>query len=113
MLNLDLLRQMLVIAISLSTITCAFVQKTKIRFKNSSILCIYSLLLNLLLAILFCNSFTDVSFPASLWVGLFSFIGADTIYKSLEGKLPSHSEIIKKNVIEVPKENLIETDVNR
>ncbi len=112
MLNLDLLRQMLVIAIALSTVTCAFIQKTKIKFKTSNILCIYSLLLNLLLGILFCNSFTDVSFPASLWVGLFSFIGADTIYKSLEGKLASHSDIVKKNVLEVPKENLIETDVN-
>lgn len=112
MLNLDLLRQMLVIAIALSTITCAFIQKTKVKFKKSTCLCIYSLILNLLLGILFCNSFTNVSFPASLWVGLFSFIGADTIYKSLEGKLASHSDIIKKNIIEVPKENLIETDVN-
>lgn len=112
MLNLDLLRQMLVIAIALSTITCAFIQKTKVKFKKSTCLCIYSLILNLLLGILFCNSFTNVSFPASLWVGLFSFIGADTIYKSLEGKLASHSDIINKNIIEVPKENLIETDVN-
>ena len=112
MLNLDLLRQMLIIAIALSTITCAFIQKTKVKFKKSTCLCIYSLILNLLLGILFCNSFTNVSFPASLWVGLFSFIGADTIYKSLEGKLASHSDIINKNIIEVPKENLIETDVN-
>lgn len=112
MLNLDLIKQLLMVAMALSTVTCAFVQKTKCRFKKSNCLCIYSFLLNIGLGIIFCYSFTDISFPASLWVGLFSFIGADTIYKTLEGKLASHSDIIQKNVIEVPTENLIETEVN-
>ncbi len=109
MLNLKLLKEMLTIAIALSTITCAFVQKTKIQFKTSKYLYLYSLLLNLGFAIVFCISFTKISFPSSLWIGLFSFIGADSLYKALEGKLASYTEVTKKNIIEVPKENLIET----
>jgi hypothetical protein len=45
----------------------------------------------------------------SLWIGVFSFLGADTIYKSLEGKLTPYREILNKNVVEVPKENIIST----
>lgn len=110
MLKLTLLQQMLIVSIALGTITCAFIQKTKKYFACSSCLAIYSLIVNMVLGILFCTSFTNIAFPESLWVGLFSFIGADTIYKSLEGKLSSYSDIIRKNVIEIPKENLIETD---
>ena len=42
-------------------------------------------------------------------IGFFSFIGADTIYKSLEGKLASYSSLVSKDSIAVPKENLIDT----
>lgn len=109
MLKLSLLQQMLVVSIALSTITCAFVQKTKRYFKCSKCLCFYSFVVNIVFGILFCISFTTISFPESLWVGFFSFIGADTLYKSLEGKLASYTAIIEKNTISVPKANIIKT----
>ena len=34
MLNLDLLRQMLIIAMALSTVTCAFIQKNKSKIQK-------------------------------------------------------------------------------
>ena len=46
---------------------------------------------------LFSQTFSNIDYIKSLWIGLFSFLGADTIYKSLEGKLMSHSELISKN----------------
>lgn len=107
MLKINLLQQMLIVAMALSTISCSLVQKTKRYFPCSSCLCFYSLFINITMGILFCMSFTTINFPMSLWVGLFSFIGADTIYKSLEGKLKPYREIITKDVIEVPKKNLI------
>lgn len=61
----------------------------------------------MLLSIIFCITFTDIEFPKSLWVGLFSFIGADTIYKSLEGKLASHKDIVNSKTISIPKKNII------
>lgn len=109
MLKLTLLQQMLIISIALSTITCAFIQKTKRHFKSSNYLCLYSLIVNIICGILFCMSFTSVGFPESLWVGFFSFIGADTIYKSLEGKLSSYSSLVSSEYIQVERENIIFT----
>ena len=61
----------------------------------------------LILGILFCITFTSITFPESLWVGFFSFIGADTIYKSLEGKLKSYSELTRSETVTIEKENII------
>ena len=107
MLKINLLEQMLIISIALSTISCSFVQKTKSYFPCSICLFFYSLFVNIVMGLLFCISFTSITFPMSLWIGVFSFLGADTIYKSLEGKLTPYREILNKNVVEVPKENII------
>ncbi len=110
MLKLSLLQEMLLVSIAMSTITCAFVQKTKKFFTCSNCLSLYSLAINMICSIVFCYTFTNVIFPESLWVGLFSFLGADTIYKTLEGKIASYKDLINKNIIEVSKNNIIETD---
>lgn len=109
MLKLELLQQLLIVAIALSTITCSIIQKTKKIFKNSKHLCLYSFIINILFCIVFCYTFTEVSFPISLWVGLFSFIGADTLYKSLEGKLSSYNDLSVDKTIKVKIENIIDT----
>lgn len=110
MLNLSLLQQMIVVAIALSVITCAFIQKTKKYFPCSSCLVIYNLVVNFIVGILFCITFTSVDFPNSLWVSFFSFIGADTIYKSLEGKLKDYSSLVNSDYITVKKSNIINVD---
>ena len=107
MLNLDFLKNLLIISIALSVITCAFVQKTKKHFNTSKYICLYSFIVNIIIGIIFCITFTEITFPTSLWVGLFSFLGADSLYKSLEGKLSSYTEIINREKIVIPKENLI------
>ena len=112
MLNLDFLKSLLVISIALSVITCAFIQKTKVFFKCSKCLPIYSFIVNILIGIIFCLTFTEITFPTSLWVGLFSFLGADSLYKSLEGKLASYTDIINKNTITIPKEKIINKEVS-
>ena len=96
MLELNVLQKVLIASTILSTFSCIFVQKTKKYFKSSTYLMIYSLIVNIFLGVLFCNSFTSIKFPDNLWVGFFSFLGADTIYKSLEGKLLSHRNIGSK-----------------
>ena len=110
MLDLTLLQQMLVVAIALSVITCAFIQKTKKYFPCSSCLVIYNLVINFIVGTLFCITFTSVDFPNSLWVSFFSFIGADTIYKSLEGKLKDYSSLVNSDYITVKKSNIINVD---
>lgn len=107
MLKLEYLKQLLITAMALSVITCAFIQKTKCHFKGSKYLTLYSFLVNMLVGIIFCMTFTDISFPTSLWIGLFSFLGADTLYKSLEGKLSSYKDIVSKKKVTIPIENII------
>lgn len=107
MLNIDYLRQLLIISITLSVITCAFIQKTKYLLKSSKWISFYSFIINIIIGIIFCISFTTITFPNSLWIGLFSYLGADSIYKSLEGKISSYTEIIEEKTIKISKDNII------
>lgn len=110
MLKLEYLKQLLIIASVLSVFTCAIVQKIKQFFRKSKYICIYSLIINISFSIVFCITFTDITFPNSLWIGFFSFLGADTIYKSLENKLLSYKDLVNTDTISVKKENIINTD---
>lgn len=105
MFHIEYLQQLLIISIALSAVTCALVQKTKFIFKSSKFIVIYSLIINLAIGVVFCITFTDITLPNSLWIGFFSFLGADSIYKSLEGKISSYSDILNRKSI--PKENII------
>lgn len=92
MFNIELLKQYLLISIIISSITCSIVQKTKVLFPSSKIIPIYSLLLNIIIGIIFTYSFTTIRLPKCLWIGLLSYIGADSIYRILEGKLSTYTE---------------------
>lgn len=107
MFNINYLKDLLLISVILSTVTCTLVQKTKVLFKSSKIIGLYSLIVNMTLGIIFCYTFTDIQLPNSLWIGFFSFLGADSIYKTLEGKISSYTEIVSKNTINISKENII------
>lgn len=98
MINIDLLQELLIIAATVSVISVAFIQKTKGMFKKSKWINPYSFVVNLILGVVFCLSFTEASIINGVWVGLFSYIGADTLYKSLEGKLSSFKDMTKENV---------------
>ncbi|MDO5003423.1 MAG: hypothetical protein Q4E39_04255 [bacterium] len=90
---IELFKKVLFVAIVISTISCSFIQKTKSGFKSSKFLVFYSFIINMVISILFCKSFTDFDIGYSIWVGFFSFIGADTIFKTLEGKISSYSDL--------------------
>lgn len=110
MLKLDLIKDILIIALASSVITTAFVQKIKetIEFKKSNRLVFVSFFVSMILGVLFALNFSDITFANSLWVGLISFIGADTIYNLFEDKIfKPFSDIQKDRVIEVPVENKI------
>lgn len=103
MLDITLLQELLIVAAALSVVTCSFIQKTKGIFKKSKWINPYSLVVNMVFGVIFCISFTEASIVNSLWVGLFSYIGADTLYKSLEGKLSSFKDIVGKKVDVIPR----------
>ena len=71
-----------------------FIQKTKRFLPSKNLIPIYSLLINILGSYFFCMIFTkNINILESIWIGLFSFLGADTLYSSLEGKLSSYSDL--------------------
>lgn len=107
MFHIEHLQQYLIISVALSTITCALIQKTKPLFKSSKYIVFYSLIINIIIGIIFCLTFTDITLPNSIWIGFFSFIGADSIYKTLEGKISSYSDILNRKSITISKDNII------
>ena len=96
MFRIEYINQLLIISIIISSITCTFIQKTKILLPNSKIIIIYSALINIIISILFCKTFTDLNIKDAIWIGLFSFLNANSIYKTLEGKISSYTEIKSK-----------------
>ena len=107
MLDINYLKELLIISISFSAITCTLIQKTKGFLKSSKFITLYSFIINMGIGILFCLSFTKIVFPNYLWIGFFSFLGADSIYKSLEGKISSYSDIVSKKSVSINEDNII------
>ncbi|MBQ6135644.1 MAG: hypothetical protein IJI60_04950 [Bacilli bacterium] len=107
MFQFQYLKQLLIISIALSAVTCTLIQKTKGLLWSSKYIVLYSFFVNILVGVLFCFSFTDIHFPNNLWVGFFSFLGADSIYKSLEGKISSYADITSQKGISISEENII------
>ena len=87
--NIELIKELLLIAMSSSIISVAFVQKIKCAslIKCSKCLIYVSFLISMSFGILFTLSFTEHKLVDSVWIGLFSFIGADSLYKVFEDKL--------------------------
>ena len=105
--NMDLLTELLIIAMTCSAITCAFIQKTKAKISKKW-LTSYTLLVNLIFGICFTLTFTNSTILHGLWVGIFSFLGADALYQTLDGKIKSYSDLVpkKEEVVEIPRSDI-------
>jgi len=86
--NIETFIQLLTVAMVIQILSIATVQKIKdFAFINKRwMVQLSSIFVNFSLGVLFCFSFTNYSLPSSFWIGFFSWLGADTIYKSLEEK---------------------------
>lgn len=98
--NIDLIKEVLIVAVSSSIISTALVQKIKegFNFKKSTKIIIVSFILSMIIGSLFSLSFTELSLVNSLWVGLISFIGADAIYKAFEDKIFKSYKALDKTI---------------
>lgn len=87
--DLDLIKNILIVAVASSIVSTTLIQKIKegFSFKNSKKIIIVSFLVSMLLGTLFSLTFSELTLVNSLWVGLISFIGADTLYKAFEDKI--------------------------
>lgn len=87
MLNFDLIKQILIIAIASSVMTTAVVQKVKELVKSKKYLWLISLGVSMIVGSAFAYSFSQLSWQNTLWVGLCTFVGADALYKAFEDKI--------------------------
>ena len=112
----DKLLNILMISITLSVFVMALVQKFKeLRCINQSWqIWLINLCLSLLIGIPFGSWFYKLKLIDNLWLSLFCFIGASTLYKALKAQnilrynprsLDTTSN--SKDAIIVPKENMI------
>ena len=94
--NIELLKQVGMVAVAGSIFTTATVQQIKsgINFKKSKTLVWVSLFVSMILGTLFAVCFSDLSIVYSLWAGFTTWLGAEAIYTALEDKVfKPYSEI--------------------
>ena len=82
--NLELLKQVLIVGISASIFSTAIIQKIKEQLKSKKWLFFISLVISIGIGIFFTLSFTELNIINSIWVGITTWVGADLIYKSFE-----------------------------
>lgn len=85
--ELELIKQILIVSIAASIVSTATIQKIKEQLKSKKWLFFVSLILSIGIGIAFALSFTELSLINSIWVGLITWLGADMIYKSFEDKI--------------------------
>lgn len=84
----NLLTDLLIISITYSVILMALIQKFKALsfIKKSWQIWILNFIFSFAIGMPFAISFYNISILDSIWVGLFSFIGASTIYETLKNQ---------------------------
>lgn len=102
--NLELLKQVLIVGISASIFSTAIIQKIKEQLKSKKWLFFISLVISIGIGIFFTLSFTELKVINAIWVGITTWVGADLIYKSFEDKIfKKFSDI--NNIIEIKRED--------
>ena len=96
MIELETLKNTLIVAMSAGIIVTTFIQKIKTIFPNKKYILPICIIASLAIGILFSLTYSDLNIIDSLWVGLITFIGADTIYKLFEEKIFARYSDIKQ-----------------
>ena len=102
--NLELIKQVLIVGISASIFSTAIIQKIKEQLKSKRWLFFISLIISIGIGIFFSISFTELNLQNAIWVGITTWVGADLIYKSFEDKIfKKFSDI--NNITEIKRED--------
>ena len=102
--NLELLKQVLMIAIASGCVTTLAVQKIKEQLKSKKWLFIISFLISMIIGTLFAKSFSDANWEYSAWAGLFTWLDANILYLAFEDKIfKKFSDI--NNITEIKRED--------
>lgn len=102
--NLELLKQVLIVGISASIFSTAIIQKIKEQLKSKKWLFFISLVISIGIGIFFTLTFAELDIIGAFWVGISTWVGSDTIYRAFEDKIfKKFSDI--NNIIEIKRED--------
>jgi hypothetical protein len=85
--NLDLIKQILVVGIGASCFSVATIQKIKEMLKSKKWLYLVAFIVSFGIGEAFTITFTDLNYILGIWVGLCTWVGADALYKTFEEKI--------------------------
>lgn len=103
--DLELIKNILIIAMSASIFSTAIIQKIKEQLKNKKLLFFVSLIVSVVSGTLFSLSFTTLNIINSIWVGVVTWVGADALYKTFEDKIFTSYKNID-NTLEIERDDL-------
>lgn len=102
--NLELLKQVLIVGISASIFSTAIIQKIKEQLKSKKWLFFISLVISIGIGIFFTLTFAKLDIIGAFWVGISTWVGSDTIYRAFEDKIfKKFSDI--NNITEIKRED--------
>ena len=102
--NLELLKQVLIVGISASIFSTAIIQKVKEQLKSKKWLFFISLIISIGIGIFFTLTFAELDIIGAFWVGISAWLGSDTIYRAFEDKIfKKFSDI--NNITEIKRED--------
>ena len=102
--NIELLKQILIVGISASIFSTAIIQKIKEQLKSKKWLFFISLIISIGIGIFFTLTFAELDIIGAFWVGISTWVGSDTIYRAFEDKIfKKFSDI--NNIIEIKRED--------
>ena len=105
MLDFELIKTILVVAIAGSIITTATIQKIKEILNTKKYLSLIGLGVSMIIGTLFAICFSDFSLINCLWTGGICWLGADLIYKAFEDKIFKPFSKMQE-VVEIPKNQI-------
>lgn len=85
--DFDLIKFICMVAIGASVISTPTIQKIKGMLKSKKYLNLIAFLISFILGELFTLSFSDLNWKLGMWVGFFTWLGAEGIYQTFENKL--------------------------
>ena len=105
--DIELIKQILVIAMASSIISTAIIQKIKEQLKHKKWLFLASFLVSNVIGTFFSLNFSELSLINSIWVGIVTWVGADSIYKAFEDKIfKSYSDIDNSKTITIERDDI-------
>ncbi len=102
MLNVELLKNVLIIAIAGGCVSTLLIQKIKEVLSKKNWLMLISFFVNLVVGTLFAKCFSNIDWIYCLWAGLFGFVDSTVLYAMLEDKIfKSFNTIQEENIPDV------------